>query len=89
MNRKQRVALATGVALVILTGLFPPYEGVGTWQLLHPGSTWGITSCSRPLVVRLLGGPSETSSPQLAYSRPIAARPLYSRRSCFSWSSSS
>jgi len=32
MNRKQRVALATGVALVILTGLFPPYEGVGAWR---------------------------------------------------------
>jgi hypothetical protein len=27
MNRNQKIAVAIGVALVVLSGLFPPYEG--------------------------------------------------------------
>ncbi|MBN1845007.1 MAG: hypothetical protein JW810_04950 [Sedimentisphaerales bacterium] len=27
MNRNQKITLAIGVALVVLSGLFPPYEG--------------------------------------------------------------
>lgn len=27
MNRNQKIAIAIGVALVVLSGLFPPYEG--------------------------------------------------------------
>lgn len=27
MNRNQKIAVAIGVALVVLSGIFPPYEG--------------------------------------------------------------
>jgi hypothetical protein len=38
MNRHQKIVVAIGVAMVILSGLFPPYEGeiVGEDKLLRP-----------------------------------------------------
>jgi len=78
MNRKQKIAVAIGVALVVLAGLFPPFEGErnreGDNYRIHAGHHFLFVPPSQNDVSVAMGRPDGYG---LAFSSRILLSQLY------------
>ena len=77
MNRNQKIAVAVGVVLVVLSGLFPPYEGVfatkGDNLRRHLGRHFLFAPPTPEYVHKAIFGPKAQSTPTDSFSGKVIA----------------
>ena len=82
MNRNQKIAVAVGVVLVVLSGLFPPYEGVfatkGDNLRRHLGRHFLFAPPTPEYVHKAIFGPKAQSTPTRIYLAHFRSRVVLS-----------